>query len=81
MNAAIPAPTLMSAADYRESLRRLQPAVYVDGRARRIGRRRAGVRGPASTRSASPTTTRCAPKLAPLMTACAASGGKTREPA
>jgi 4-hydroxybutyryl-CoA dehydratase / vinylacetyl-CoA-Delta-isomerase len=32
MSAAMSAPRLMSSADYRESLRRLRPVVYVDGR-------------------------------------------------
>ena len=32
MNAPLPATTLMSGADYRESLRRYRPTVFVDGR-------------------------------------------------
>ena len=32
MDVPVKSPTLMSGADYRESLRRLKPVVYVDGR-------------------------------------------------
>ena len=76
MNAALPAPALMSSADYRESLRRVQPAVYVDGRrvesvadepAFAAGVRAIGVSYDYALR----------PELAALMTAVQASSGRT----
>jgi hypothetical protein len=54
MNAAVPPAAmparLMSGAEYRDSLRRYRPVVYVDGRRIDIGRRRPGSCSPASTR-------------------------------
>ena len=76
MNAAAPAPTLMTADDYRESLRRLSPVVYVDGRrvesvadepAFAPGIRALGVSYDFALR----------PELGPLMTAVQHSSGRT----
>jgi aromatic ring hydroxylase len=51
---------LMTAADYRESLRRLKPVVYVDGRAVASVADEPALQFPASMPSASATTSRCA---------------------
>jgi 4-hydroxybutyryl-CoA dehydratase/vinylacetyl-CoA-Delta-isomerase len=56
MNAPLPA-TLMSGADYRESLRRYSPNVFVDGR-RVDSVADEPPSNPASMPSPSPTTTR-----------------------
>ena len=79
MNAPLPASaaaTLMSGADYRESLRRLRPTVYVDGqRIESVADApalRPGINALAYTYDAARDA-----KLAPLMTAWQSNGSKT----
>lgn len=75
MNAPAATATLMSGADYRESLRRLQPRVFVDGRQ---------VESIADERALQPGINAIAltydfalrPELAPIMTAVQATSGK-----
>ena len=67
---------LMNSADYRESLRRYTPRVFVDGARDRERRRRAGARA-RHQRHRRDLRFRPRDELAPLMRAVQASSGKT----
>ena len=67
---------LMTAADYRESLRGYRPRVFVNGHASRASPTSRCSR-PASPPSASPTISRTRQEHAPVMTARQGTSGKT----